>query len=94
MMKFLLGFLETPDSMPAYKQRGWVSSQKGDIPLLGLTLAFSCFVFALEAILDLRQYDKFKDALASKKIPKLLQGVITQETFDKSNDCKQKTFYF
>jgi len=72
--------------MPAYKQRGWQSSQKGDIPLLGLTLAFSCLVFALEAILDLRQYDKFKDALASKKIPKLLQGVITQETFDKSND--------
>lgn len=89
-MDFIFGLLTTPDTMPKYKQRGWESSQKGDIPLLGLTLAFMGLVFMFEAILDLRQYDKFKDALANKKIPKLLQGVITQETFDKSNDCKQQ----
>ena len=74
--------------MPVYKQQGWESGQRGDIPFLGLTLAFSALVFAVEIVLDLRQYEKFNTALLRKKIPKELVGIIKQETFDKANDCE------
>ena len=81
-------FFSTPETMPVYKQPGWESSQLGDIPFLGLTLAFTTLVFVVELLLDTRQYEKFSVALLKKKIPKELVGIIKQETFDKANDCK------
>ena len=83
-----MDFFSTPETMPVYKQPGWESSQLGDIPFLGLTLAFSTLVFIVEIVLDLRQYEKFSVALLKKKVPKELVGIIKQETFDKANDCK------
>lgn len=86
-----MDFFATPDTIPAYKQVGWEASQRGDIPYLGLTLAFSLFVFLFELALDIRQYEKFADALVSKKIPKELVGIISEETFTKANDCKSRS---
>jgi hypothetical protein len=83
-------FFATPDTIPVYKQVGWEASQRGDIPYLGLTLAFSLFVFLFELALDMRQYEKFADALVRKKIPKELVGIISEETFTKANDCKSR----
>lgn len=83
-------FFATPDTIPAYKQVGWEASQRGDIPYLGLTLAFSLFVFLFELALDMRQYEKFANALVSKKVPKELVGIISEETFTKANDCKSR----
>ena len=83
-----MDFFTTPDTMPAYKQQGWTSAPSGEIPFLGLTLGFTALVFAVELVLDLRQYDKFNTALLNKRIPKELAGIIKQETFNKANDCK------
>ena len=91
-----MDFFTTPDTMPAYKQQGWTSAPSGEIPFLGLTLGFTALVFAVELVLDLRQYDKFNTALLNKRIPKELAGIIKQETFNKANDCKLSIilFYF
>lgn len=83
-------FFATPDTIPVYKQAGWEASQRGDVPYLGLTLAFTLFVFLFELLLDMRQYEKFADALKSKKVPKELLGIISEETFTKANDCKSR----
>ena len=74
--------------MPRYKQAGWDSNQLGDVPILGLTIAFTTFIFLLELLLDIRQYDKLDAAYKSKKIPKELVGIISVKTFHKANDCK------
>ena len=77
-----------PDTIPKYKQAGWESSQLGDVPILGLTIAFTTFIFLLELLLDIRQYDKLDAAYKSNKIPKELVGIISAKTFHKANDCK------
>ena len=47
-------------------------------------MAFTAVVFIFELILDYRQFTKFDEA---KKVPKELEGIIDQETFDKANAC-------
>ena len=83
-----MDFFTTPDTMPVYRQIGWDANQRGDIPFLGLTLAFTALVFLVEAALDMRQYEKFEQALKNKRVPKELKGIIKEETFNKANDCK------
>lgn len=83
-------FFATPETMPAYKQFGWEASQRGDIPFLGLMIAFSTFMFLLELMLEFRQYEKFEVALKKKNIPKELKGIISEEVFTRANDCKQQ----
>jgi hypothetical protein len=84
----VMAFFVTPDNIPAYKQRNWDAALVGPIPFLGLTLGFGAFIFLVEMMLDIRQYDKFQFALSKKKLPKELVGVISEEVFTKSNDCK------
>ena len=86
-------FFATPETMPVYKQFGWEASQRGDIPFLGLMIAFSLFMFLFELMLEFRQYDKFVVALTNKKIPKELKGIISEEVFTRANDCKQQQFF-
>lgn len=85
-------FFSTPETMPVYKQYGWEPSQRGDIPFLGLMIAFTLFMFLLELMLEFRQYEKFVIALAKKNIPKELKGIISEEVFTRANDCKQQNF--
>lgn len=87
-MEFVIGFFNTPETLPVYKQQGWDATQRGEIPFLGFTLAFTALIFIVEAVLDFRQYDKFEAALRNKRMPKELKGIIKDETFNKANDCK------
>ena len=80
-------------SFPLYKQHDWESGSTSwsEVPYLELTLAFTVFIFVLEAYLDIRQLLKF---YSGATLPKDLKSYVTQETFDKSIAYGKDKFSF
>ena len=89
-MEGIFSHLSTQD-LPVYKQEGWNASQIGDVPYLGLTLAFTVFIYLVEAYLDWRQLQTFYN---TKTLPKELVEHISEETFKKSNEYGKDKFAF
>ena len=86
-------YFRVADEYPRYKSYGWRPTEvdEGVVPFLGLTIGFTALVFVFETLLDARQLGKFDDA---KKVPKELDGVVDQETFDKANAYGSDKFRF
>jgi STE24 endopeptidase len=90
-MSAFLKFLALEEYLPAYTQAGWRPEQVGLIPFMGLTLAFTVFIYILEAYLDWRQLRTF---YTTKSLPKELVNHISDETFRKSNAYGKDKFSF
>lgn len=89
-MEKVLAMFET-NGLPLYKQENWSADQMGDIPYLGLTIAFTVLIFVLEAYLDFRQLSTF---YSTKALPAELADHVTDETFKKSNYYGKDKFAF
>lgn len=78
-------------SLPLYKQAGCASAP-GAAPYLWLTVGYTLLVFVVEFWLDLRQLARFNPQTA--RIPRRLERVVKQETFDKSIAYKKDLLSF
>jgi STE24 endopeptidase len=90
-MAAFLKLLALEEYLPAYTQAGWRPEQVGAIPFMGLTIAFTVFIYLLEAYLDWRQLRTF---YTTKALPKELVNHISDETFRKSNAYGKDKFSF
>lgn len=79
------------DSFPLYRQEGSQASPNGP-PYLLITILFTAVVFSFEIWLDFRQLSKFD--LSTAKIPPRLNGLIKDDTFEKSISYRKDIFRY